>query len=124
MHCVRRIWGSYGYAFRGNAIAGTPAEQLNQISGDRLMRSLKRDVLLFESIYVVPVELNTVLNKLSEANRDTLLMLKDKSIITLYDDVFPPQECTGDTFRETLIKPSLLGDICHVLANETTMCRF
>jgi hypothetical protein len=27
-------------------------------------------------------------------------------------------------FRETLIKPSLLGDICHVLANETTMCRF
>lgn len=99
MHCVRSIWGSYGYAFRGNAIAGTPAEHLNQISGDRLMRSLKRDVLLFESIYVVPVELNTVLNKLSETNRDTLLMLKDKSIITLYDDVFPPQECTGDTFR-------------------------
>ena len=26
--------------------------------------------------------------------------------------------------RETLIKPSLSGDICLVLANETTMCRF
>jgi len=30
----------------------------------------------------------------------------------------------GVTVKETLIKPSLLGDICHVLANETTMCRF
>jgi hypothetical protein len=27
-------------------------------------------------------------------------------------------------FRETLIKPSLSGYICLVLANETTMCRF
>jgi len=26
--------------------------------------------------------------------------------------------------KETLIKPSLSGDICLVLANETTMCRF
>lgn len=30
----------------------------------------------------------------------------------------------ASSVRETLIKPSLLGDICHVLANETTMCRF
>jgi hypothetical protein len=29
-----------------------------------------------------------------------------------------------NTVKETLIKPSLSGDICLVLANETTMCRF
>jgi hypothetical protein len=29
-----------------------------------------------------------------------------------------------NSVRETLIKPSLSGYICLVLANETTMCRF
>jgi hypothetical protein len=38
-----------------------------------------------------------------------------------------PLEWTGHhqlSAKETLIKPSLSGDICLVLANETTMCRF
>jgi hypothetical protein len=30
----------------------------------------------------------------------------------------------GNTIKETLIKPSLSGDICLVLGNETTICRF
>ncbi|MFN7741564.1 MAG: hypothetical protein ACK5RA_15140 [Cyanobacteriota bacterium] len=102
MHTVRSIWGTYGYGLGGNPIQGTPEHRFVEEAGKRLISTLKRDILLFDSIYVVPVEFSTVLRRVSLEVRDDLSMLKDKSLIRTYNEWFEPPEIDGEFNRVRL----------------------
>jgi hypothetical protein len=119
MHSVRSIWGTYGYGLGGNAIQGTPEHGFVEEAGRRLISTLKRDILLFDSIYVDPVELNTVFRRVCSEVRDDLSMLKDKSLIQTYHEWSEPPEIDGNFIRFRLTpleqKANYLWDIFKVV---------
>lgn len=96
MHCVRSVWGTYAYGLRWNDVLPPSVEEPAVASGEQLISTLKRDLLLFESVFVAPPELETVSTKVGPEARDELAMLKDQGLIRTYDRWFEEPEVVGE----------------------------
>jgi len=100
---------------------------LNPVNA-HLETNFRRGFLLSEENLI---KLTDIISKrLAPIESDAKVLFKVYSIDGMLLELDTPssvaaqENSSRNAVKETLIKPSLLGDICHVLANETTMCRF